>query len=120
MASAQSARAAPRRQTRKPPAKGRAAPLPILRVRWDRVGRVSLLVVLVVVMALYINQAVTYFSVRGQAEQQMATALTLAHQNRILAQQQRSLRQRGTIEQDARALGMVRQGERPYVVTRSH
>ncbi len=44
-----------------------------------------LLVVLVVVMALYINQAVTYFSVRSEAEQQMAAALSLERQNRVLA-----------------------------------
>jgi cell division protein FtsB len=118
MASAQSARAAPRRQTRKPPPKGRAAPLPILRVRWDRVGRVTLLVVLVVVMALYINQALTYFSVRSEAEQQMATALSLERQNRILIHEQQSLQQPETIQLDARTLGMIRQGERPYAITR--
>ncbi|HZU61138.1 MAG TPA: septum formation initiator family protein [Solirubrobacteraceae bacterium] len=72
---------------------------------------------LVVVCALYVNQAITYFSVRSEARQQMATALQLARQNRALAQEQRSLRQPGTIERDARALGMIRQGERPYVVT---
>jgi hypothetical protein len=76
-----------------------------------------LLVVLVVVMALYINQAITYFTVRSQAEQQMSTALALEHQNRILAREQQSLRQPSTIQRDARALGMVRQGERPYVIT---
>lgn len=80
-------------------------------------GRVSLLVVLVVVMALYINQALTYFSARSEAEQQMTAALKLEHENRILAQEQRSLQQPVTIERDARALGMVRQGERPYAVT---
>ena len=83
-------------------------------------GRVTLLIVLVVVMALYINQALTYFSVRSQAEQQMTTALALVRQNRALAEKQRSLQQPATIQQDARALGMVRQGERPYVITAGH
>jgi hypothetical protein len=79
-----------------------------------------LLIVLVVVMALYINQAVTYFSVRSQADQQMTAALQLEHQNRVLAREQQSLRQPATIQQDARALGMIRQGERPYVITAAH
>lgn len=78
-----------------------------------------LLVVLVVVLALYVNQAVTYFSVRSQANQQMATALSLERQNRVLAREQRELQQPGTIQRDARALGMIRQGERPYVITPS-
>lgn len=78
-----------------------------------------LLVVLLVVVALYVNQAMTYFSVRSQANQQMSTALNLERQNRILARQQRALEQPGTIQRDARALGMIRQGERPYVITPS-
>src|SRR5438045_1021324 len=57
MAPAQPARAAPRRQTRKPPPRRRASSPPILRVRWDRVGRVSLLIVLSAVLGLYVNQA---------------------------------------------------------------
>jgi cell division protein FtsB len=84
------------------------------------VGRIILLVVLVVVMALYVNQAVTYFSVRGQADQQMAVALNLERQNRTLAQEQRTLKQPATIQRDARALGMVRQGEWAYVITGNH
>jgi hypothetical protein len=86
-------------------------------VRWDRVGRATLLVVLTVVVALYVNQARTYFSVRSQANQQMATAQALERQNRLLFQQQQSLQRPATIQRDARALGMIRQGERPYVIT---
>jgi hypothetical protein len=81
------------------------------------VGRVSLLVVLAVVVGLYVNQAISYFSVRSQAVAQMSVALRLEHQNRTLLRQQRMLRNPVTIQRDARALGMVRQGERPYVIT---
>jgi hypothetical protein len=116
MSPAQSASAAPRRHTRKPPQRRRAATSPILRVRWDRVGRTSLLVVLAVVLGLYVKQALSYFSVRSQAEQQMALALRLEHQNRSLLHEQQTLQNPATIIQDARALGMVRQGERPYVI----
>jgi hypothetical protein len=116
MSPAQSASAAPRRHTRKPPPRRRAASPPILRVRWDRVGRTSLLVVLAVVMGLYVKQFLTYFSARTQADQQMAVALKLERQNRLLEREQRNLQNPETIQQDARALGMVRAGERPYVI----
>ncbi len=71
-------------------------------------------------MVLYVNQAVTYFSVRGQADQQMAAALNLERQNRTLVREQRTLRQPTTIQRDARALGMVHQGEWAFVMTGNH
>lgn len=88
-----------------------------MRVRWDRVGRVSLLIVLAVVLGLYVNQAITYFSVRSQANAEIAGALSLARQNHRLAAEQARLRKPATVQREARALGMVRQGERPYVIT---
>ena len=56
-------------------------------------------------------------SVRSQADQQHAIVQQLAQQNSGLERQQRELNQTATIISDARALGMVKQGERPYVVT---
>ena len=76
----------------------------------------SLLVVLAVVVGLYVKQGLSYFSVRTQADQQQATALTLARQNRRLLAEQQMLKQPGTIMEDARKLGMVRRGERSYVI----
>jgi cell division protein FtsB len=86
-------------------------------VRWEKVGRVVLLVVLVVVVGLYVQQGLAYLSVRGQASQQQAIVHTLSRQNARLVQQQKALNDPATIAQDARALGMVRPGERPYAVT---
>lgn len=88
-----------------------------VRVRWDRVGRVGLLVVLVVVAGLYVQQGLTYFSTRAQADQQLAIVHRLTRENAALVQEQRSLNDPATIARDARALGMVRTGERPYVIT---
>lgn len=86
-------------------------------MRWERVGRIVLLVVLAVVVGLYVQQALAYFSVRSQANQQTAIAQQLSRQNAKLTQRQKSLNDPATIERDARALGMVRPGERPYAVT---
>jgi cell division protein FtsB len=109
---------APRRQARTPPRPrrvDRAAPL--RRVRWDRVGRVGLLVVLTVVAGLYVKQAMAYLSVRSQDHQQQAIVHELQRQNAALAAQERSLKNPATVQREARALGMVRMGEHPYVIT---
>jgi cell division protein FtsB len=86
-------------------------------VRWDRVGRVGLLVVLCVVAGLYVQQGLAYLSVRGQANRQQAIVRQLTQSNASLRAQQRSLNNPVTILRDARALGMVRVGEHPYEIT---
>ena len=87
------------------------------RVRWDRIGRVGLLVVLCVVAGLYVQQALAYLAVRSQANRQRAIVHQLTGANASLRAQQRSLNEPATIVRDARALGMVRVGEHPYEVT---
>ena len=87
------------------------------RVRWDRIGRVGLLVVLCVVAGLYVQQALAFLAVRSQADSQKAIVQQLSHANTALRAQRRSLNEPSTIVSDARALGMVRVGEHPYEVT---
>jgi cell division protein FtsB len=87
------------------------------RVRWDRIGRVGLLVVLCVVAGLYVQRGLAYLAVRSQANQQKAIVRQLTRANASLRAQQRSLTNPATIVKDARALGMVRVGEHPYEVT---
>jgi cell division protein FtsB len=78
---------------------------------------VGLLVVLTVVAGLYVQQAVAYLSVRSQDRQQQAIVRDLQRQNASLAAQERSLKNPATVQREARALGMVRLGEHPYVIT---
>jgi cell division protein FtsB len=87
------------------------------RVRWERVGRVALLLVLFVVAGLYVQHALSYLSARSQAQAQQAIVRNLQRDNARLVREQRALRDPATIALDARRLGMVRPGERPYVVT---
>ena len=88
------------------------------RVRWDRVGRVSLLVVLIAVLGLYVQHALSYLSTRSQAD---ARARRSSSSSRTRIARSRRSRQAlmkpATIIRDARALGMVNQGERAYVIT---
>ncbi len=88
-----------------------------MRLRWERIGRVALLVTLAVVVGLYIQRTLTYLSVRSQADQQLAIVHQLTRQNAKLIRQENALNNPATIEQAARALGMVRPGERPYAVS---
>ncbi|HUA06348.1 MAG TPA: septum formation initiator family protein [Solirubrobacteraceae bacterium] len=122
MPSARTATAPPRRQSRtaspRPKPRTRVASRGLRgRVRWDRVGRVSLLVVLAVVAGLYVQRGLAYLSVRTQANQQKAIVHQLTRSNASLSAQQRALGESATILSDARALGMVRPGEHPYEVT---
>jgi cell division protein FtsB len=87
------------------------------RVRWDRVGRVGLLVVLVIVAGVYLQDALSYLHASSQAGRQAAIVKKLKAENAQLAREQKSLNDPATIVRDARALGMVKQGERPYAIT---
>jgi cell division protein FtsB len=119
MPPARHATAVPQRHPRTPPRRkprviSRA---PKLRVRWERVGRFGLLFVLTVVVGLYVQHTLSYFRTHAQAVAQQAIVDQLARQNAQLSRQQKSLNDPATIVHDARALGMVRPGERPYVIT---
>src|SRR5205823_3473662 len=113
---------APRPRPRRPPQprarrkSRRAAVSPLARVRWDRIGRTALLIVLAVVAGLYIQHTIDYFITRSNADAQHAIVRDLARQNASLRAQARALQQPNTIKRYARTLGMVKTGERPYVV----
>jgi len=79
-----------------------------------------LLMVLVAVVGLYIQQGLSLLSVRSQDHRQQAEVSRLQRENAQLTAQQNALQNPATIQQDARALGMIRVGERPYVVTGLH
>jgi cell division protein FtsB len=91
-----------------------------LRIRWDRVGRIGLLVVLAVVAAVYVQDALTYLNTRSQAEQQEAIVHRLTRANAQLVREQKSLSNPATIVQYARQLGMVKVGERSYAILGMH
>jgi cell division protein FtsB len=86
------------------------------RVRWDRVGRVALLVTLGIVVCLYIQPALSIFNTWRAERQQANVVHQLLSSNAALERQVKSLNRTSTIITDARALGMVRSGEKPYVV----
>jgi cell division protein FtsB len=122
-ASANSARRARAPQPRqKPPARifrprsvGVSGPLS--RIRWDRKFRTVMLLVLLLVCWLGVQALEDLLAAHSQAAQQQALVQSLARQNHRLEAEQQALTQPATIINDARSLGMVRSGERSYVVT---
>jgi cell division protein FtsB len=85
-------------------------------IRWDRVGRVALLTTLGVIMLLYVSPALHWIEQSRTAGEQRSELAELTSKNRQLKQRLRELRSPGALEREARRLGMVRQGERSYVI----
>jgi cell division protein FtsB len=85
-------------------------------IRWDRVSRVALLIVLVVLVYLYAGPAHSYWDTVHQARQRRNEVAELKRENERLRARREALRGPSALERDARRLGMVRPGERPYVL----
>jgi cell division protein FtsB len=85
-------------------------------IRWDRVSRVALLVVLVVLVYLYAGPAHSYWDTVHQAKQRRSEVAMLKRENAKLRARRAALRGPTALEREARRLGMVKPGERPYVV----
>jgi cell division protein FtsB len=85
-------------------------------IRWDRVGRVALLVVLVGLLGLYVGPARSYLSARGEARARSAEVAELRRENRRLRARRAALADPQALEREARRLGMVRPGEKSYVI----
>jgi len=85
-------------------------------IRWDRVGRFALLTTLVVILLLYLSPAKHWIQQSRTAGAQHEELRALVEENKELKRRVRSLRDPGALEREARNLGMVRQGERAYVI----
>jgi cell division protein FtsB len=92
---------------------GRLAAAPI---RWDRLGRIALLLVLLGVIALYVKPVLSYVSTWQEAKGRRAEVAELQRENEKLRQRKAELKNPRALEREARKLGMVRPGERAYVV----
>ncbi|MCW2998461.1 MAG: septum formation initiator family protein [Solirubrobacterales bacterium] len=86
-------------------------------IRWDRVGRMVLLLVLVGIVSLYIGPLHSYWSTRHESQAKRNDVQRLQRENVRLRERRAALRSKGTLEKEARRLGMVRPGERPYSVS---
>jgi cell division protein FtsB len=116
MAQARTARAT--RQAPAPRSRSRPKALPggARGIRWDRLSRVALLVVLVGIVGLYVGPARSYWSTVQEAKHRRAEVAQLKRENAKLRAKRAALRSTSSLEREARRLGMVRPGEKAYVV----
>ena len=86
------------------------------RIRWDRVGRWALICVFAFVLYLYIGPARTWVTTYGEAKRKRQEVAQARAQNERLLARKRELSEAGAVEREARKLGMVKAGEKLYVV----
>ncbi len=89
----------------------------LTRVRWDRLGRLAMLCVLAALLYLYISAGIRLYSTWREARGDSAQVSALEREHALLAHKREALGKRGTLEQEARELGMMHPGEQPYVVS---
>ena len=89
---------------------------PANTIHWHRVGRVALLVVLGIIVLLYIRPVTHWLQQRSTAAHARADLQALQAEHRRLELRLHSLAGPHAIERQARSMGMVKQGERAYVI----
>jgi len=90
---------------------------PTARVRWDRLARVAMLCVLMALVYLYVSAGVHMFSTWRQAQRDSATVAAMGREHELLVRQHEALSAPGTLEAEARQLGMMNSNEQPYVIS---
>lgn len=105
--SARAYRIAPRR-----PGAGRSAS----RVDWERLGRVVLVCVLFVILALYINPLVNFVDAWRDSKAEASQLAELKTEHKTLSERAAQLSEPDASERGARRLGMVLPDERPVVI----
>ncbi|MBJ7330523.1 MAG: septum formation initiator family protein [Solirubrobacteraceae bacterium] len=88
--------------------------VPTSRIRWDRVGRLALILVLLFILTLYARPLKSYWSSWQEAKAKRAEVSHLQKENQELRARRAALSSPGALEAEARRLGMVKQGERAY------
>ena len=85
-------------------------------IRWDRIGRLALLCTLTVIVLLYISPAAHWLEQSRTSSRQQEELGQLEKETRKLKRRVGELRSPGALEREARRLGMVRGGERAFVI----
>jgi cell division protein FtsB len=85
-------------------------------IRWDRLSRYGLLIVFVGLLVLYVNPLRSYVHTLQESKDRAGQVSALESENRALEARKRALGNPDVVEAEARRLGMVRPGERPFVV----
>jgi hypothetical protein len=85
-------------------------------VRWDRLGRIAMLFVLVALLYLYVSTGFHMFSTWRQSHRASARVAEMEREHHRLIAEHNRLSSQVDLEVQAKALGMQRSGEQPYIV----
>ena len=86
------------------------------RIRWDRVGRVALTLVLAAVLYSYLNPAIDFVKTYTATTAAKAEFHEMLRENKRLHNRIQTADDPAVISRRARAQGMVAEGETPIVV----
>jgi hypothetical protein len=86
------------------------------RIRWDRVGRIALTLVLATVLYSYLNPAIDFVKTYTATTTAKAEFHEMLRENKRLHRRVQSADDPIVISRKARAQGMVAEGETPVVV----
>ena len=86
------------------------------RIKWDRVGRIALTVVLFAVLYSYLNPAMNFVNTYTGTSAAKVKLHGLLKENRQLHDRIQSSEEPVVVEHEARAQGMVAEGETPVVI----
>ena len=88
-------------------------------IRWDRVGRLALVAMLGVIVLLYVSPVKHWIQQSGTRDHQQQRLDDLKRENARLESRLRYLKRPDSIDREARRLGMVKRGERAFVVPKA-
>ena len=106
------ARRRPAARKRRPAARSGAS-----RIKWDRVGRIALTVVLFAVLYSYLNPAIDFVKTYTGTTAAKAKRHQLLEENRRLHHRIQSSDDPLVVQREARVQGMVAEGETPVVLS---
>ncbi len=87
------------------------------RIRWDRLGRYALLTVLFAILLAYISPISHWVRQSETAKHEEAQLRELQEENARLQHRVQDLKRPLALEREARKLGMIKEGERAYVIS---
>ncbi|MGN6257186.1 MAG: hypothetical protein ACTHN3_05465 [Solirubrobacterales bacterium] len=90
------------------------------RIKWDRVGRVALTLVLAAILYSYLNPAIDFVKTYTGTTAAKAKLHELLKENRQLHTRIQHSSDPTVVEREARAQGMVAEGETPAVIAGRH
>ena len=94
----------------------RRRPAGVAGLRWDRGGRLARVAMLGVIVLLYVSPVKHWIQQSGTKHDQQQRLDALKRENARLEGRLRYLKRPDAIDREARRLGMVKRGERAFVV----